>query len=357
MSFLYYTKDKSVQGFGQGVWSAFMMDERDHGLDVLVSAGVIGIVDVPESVLELGEDIDIDKSMIVVRNDGSDKIIVGTYSDALLGILVRGGPSGNLTHVIRVGNAAVRAGEIALPLLSDAVTDPLGQLVPYDDVGIEHLAETVLPETSDFDNSVWKSGGEVINIRTDVDDATAQSAEIELFFLNENGLLDSETIILNAVDSSIIVSGSKLCTKLLSINCKTDIDTVDLIIEDEDANASATITAPEILNYGYIEMTTPASNGHQITITADPAITGTIVVVGTDHNDDEVIEYLEADAGTELLTTRGYKTIVGIYFGDDNVTTVTLTVTVAADVVGDKVTWSRFTDIPAMGYGMIDIGT
>lgn len=348
MAFLYYTIDKQPRGFYNGIWIAHFSIEKDPKLDPFVGT-LLRVDDILEESVELAEDID---EINVFCNMTETGIITSENSGTFKGVVIQGGPEGSMGRVICTGNITVRAGEVDLPVDSSITAGPGGVAVPFDDTGIVHI--TAGKALADLDNSVW-GDGDTIHVATSVDDADARGMSVGFTFLNENGILDSEAITLDADDSSVVVSGLKTCTILLDVMPNSEITTalVTLDVSNSDTDSCVSLLTPSIGSVGMVEADVEASNGHLVSLTSDTDADGTVVLLGK-SSDGTVVSDIIPVSGKTATSNRAFAELNAVYLGGDGATDAEWVIEVKADT-GTAIATNPVAAISANLLGLVSL--
>lgn len=339
MSFVYTTTDNTVKKFNNQSWKVNQSGDVELGFEGFVQGGVLIRRTVLDNEGVLAENTPANCLEMKVNAEG--KLVPATNgADVSLGSLASKGNKGDLAKCVTYPVSVNTAGNSALPINSDLVVGAGGRTVVLQAAAIPMGAALAVNANADFVQTNWNNVKTAI-IETSVDDPSARGVVVTVHATDKDGKYFKEIITLNETASNTDVRGLKSIGKLLAVEVNQSISTVVLNVKDADGNISAAITAPAAGTlYGSVVTTGTDPLGHSIKIVPSLVLPfgAVIAVLGTDDASLAKVELIVADGvATFYKTKEQFKSITNIIVGADGIATGTYTVTVEANLVGQKI--------------------
>lgn len=356
MGYLYRTVGGTKPYVQDEIVSSKLTLDRDTALDALVLEKILTRTEVPQR----SEDASaaIAKGKLVRIATGQLAMVAGPCTDwvgVLLAAVARNAPG---YYAFR-DNVVLEASDVAIAAGKMLVGAPEGRVAEYQASAVNLMTSVQGAATGDFDNSVWLAAGEVIRIKASANAAGTRGNRVEFHFINDLNLYDTEIITTSSSDATSVVAGLKKCKKLLAIKVLTAFVDGNLIVEDVDGNDCIALTTPTADTW-YGQILTDDSDdakGQQVKLTCgDGALTGKILVVGTDYADAAQTEIVTFTAAATAVTTKAWKTITALLIGDDGTATATWSIEVSANTAAQIVGVAREA-IPARTHGLVTMQT
>jgi len=355
MSFIYKSNNGGLVTIDSTRLKALMTKESDPSFDKFVAIDALCKDEIIDQSVLLGGSVGAMRLLAFNSVSGSAIQIEGPTRDtdeSFYGVSIEAGSNNQVIQAVTKGAVAALISDYNIPKGSMLVGAPDGKVAAYQSAAIQLLLDGA--STGEFDNSVWASGGEVINVATSIDESGAQGAQIVCLFINELGEYDVELIILDSANSSTVVSGSKLCTAIVGVYSDRDIST-DLYIMNASLSRAWANSVSVGTIYGKIDTTSADAYGQIVEFYLSGPITGKIVVVGTDGNDQIVSEVVSFNAESRQRTVRGWKSVTDILAGDDGLAGVTFTLQVDANTDADIIGYASYEDLVALTTCLIEL--